>query len=268
MTFQPVVPFSGVAGWSFLQRTRDLQQQVFEGSARLTRNVDHFRDKIAGITSAEDLVKDRRLLEVALGAFGLDEDINNKYFIERILTSSTTDTGSLANRLSDKRYLAMAKAFGFGDVLGPRNGYVDFDEQIVSAYRDRQFEIALGDTAPAMRMALGLERDLGDIAKRQMSDNAKWFTVMATSPVRAVFEGALGMPASVGALDLDRQLIEFRTRAERFFGISEVSDFNTPEMREKLISRYLTQDQLTNGSTGMSPQSAALAILQSGQTFG
>lgn len=267
MTFQPVVPFGGTAGWAFLQRTRPAQQETFNNSARLTRNVDHFRDNIAKIKTAEDLVKDRRLLEVALGAFGLDEDINNRYFLQKILESRTYDSTSLANRLSDKRYLAMARAFGFGDLVGPRTAFRDFGEDIIGAYQDRQFEAAVGTSAPALRLALGLERDLGEIANRAISDDARWFSVMATRPVRSVFEKALNMPESIGALDLDRQLQEFRDRSQAFFGVSEVSDFNTPEKIEDLTRRFLLRDQTVNGFAGLSGQSAALAILQSGPRF-
>jgi hypothetical protein len=161
----------------------------------------------------------------------------------------------------------MSEAFGFGNIFGPRTGSTDFDGRMISAYRDRQFEAAVGEQAPAMRLALGLERDLAAIAERSISDDAKWFTVMATKPVRTVLEQALNMPESIGALDLDRQLVEFRTRAERFFGVSEVSDFNTPELVEALTRRFLVTDQALNSSTGYSAQSAALAILQSGRQF-
>ncbi|WP_108483868.1 DUF1217 domain-containing protein [Oceaniglobus ichthyenteri] len=267
MSFQPVVPIGGNAGWAFLQRTRESQQEAFNNGPRLNRTVEHFKEHIGKITSAEDLVNDRRLLEVALGAFGLDEDINNKYFIQKILESSSDEPKDLANRLSDKRYLAMAEAFGFGEPFGPRNFDAGFKEKMLTAYKDRQFEIAIGNSAPSMRLALGLERDLGEIASRSLSDNGMWFTVMATKPVRAVFEAALGMPESVGALDLDRQLVEFRDRSERVFGISEFKDFNTPEKIEELTRAFLTRDQAMNGFAGYSAQSAALAILQSGPRF-
>ena len=74
MSFQPVIPLGGYAGWTFLQRTREAQQQAFETSPQLARDVTYFEEKIGGITSAGDLVDDRRLLRVALGAFGLDDE--------------------------------------------------------------------------------------------------------------------------------------------------------------------------------------------------
>lgn len=39
----------------------------------------YFRAKIGSVKTAEQLVSDRRLLKVALGAFGLEADINNRF---------------------------------------------------------------------------------------------------------------------------------------------------------------------------------------------
>ena len=40
---------------------------------------------------------------MALGAFGLQDDINNRYFIRKILEEGTTNEDALANRFSDTR---------------------------------------------------------------------------------------------------------------------------------------------------------------------
>jgi len=78
MSFGPVIPVGGYAGWRFLQRTVEVQKERFVASAKMQRDEAYFRDRIGGISSAEELVADRRLLQIALGAFGLGEDIGNK----------------------------------------------------------------------------------------------------------------------------------------------------------------------------------------------
>ncbi|MEO1420885.1 MAG: DUF1217 domain-containing protein, partial [Pseudomonadota bacterium] len=97
-----------------MQRTQDSQQDAFNSSSATTSATTYFRDNIGAITRAEDLVADRRLLSVALDAFGLSDQINSKALIRQVLESSTFDPESLANRLSDDRYLRLAEAFGFG----------------------------------------------------------------------------------------------------------------------------------------------------------
>ena len=63
------------------------------------------------------------------------------------------------------------------------------------------------------------------------------------APLREVFQTALGLPDSFAALDLDRQLADFRDRAQATFGTESVADFADPEMRQKLIDRFLARDQ-------------------------
>ena len=69
MTYTPVIPATGYAGWALLKRTLAKQTDSFVKSPEIKRDEDYFRANIGKITTAEDLVKDRRLLNVALGAF-------------------------------------------------------------------------------------------------------------------------------------------------------------------------------------------------------
>jgi len=267
MTYQPVVPFNGYSGWLFLNRTRESQQEAFDQSASVQRNEEYFRENIAEVTSAEQLVSDRQLLEVALGAFGLDEDIDNKYFIQKILEDGSLDDDALANKLTDKRYLAFTQAFGFGDFSTPRTSLSEFPDEILSAYKDKQFEIAVGNQDADMRLALGLDRELSDIASLDTSEAGMWFSVMGNTPVRTVFETALNLPTSVGALNVDKQLEIFQERAEAMFGSSDVAQFADAEKREDLVQRFLMQSQINAGYTGYSSASAALTLLQSSATI-
>ena len=111
MTYSPVIPVSGYAGWSFLGRTMAKQTAAFEKSPEIKRDEDYFRANIGKVNTAEELVKDRRLLKVALGAFGLDADMNNKAFIEKMLKEGTLNGSALANKLADKQYLKLTVAF-------------------------------------------------------------------------------------------------------------------------------------------------------------
>lgn len=263
MSFQPIVPFGGISGWAFINRTRENQQLAFNQSVPIQRDTEYFKENIANITTAEDLVADRRLLSVALGAFGLDDDIGNKFFVEKVLNDGTFDSDDLANKLSDKRYLAMAKAFGFGDFDTPNTQLSDFPEKIISLYQTQKFEGAIGDQNEDLRSALSLERELDTVLQKDTSENANWFTIMGTPPLRAVFEAGLGVPSSVGSLDLDRQLEIFKERAGRLFGDTSVSQFSDPEKSQKLIQKFLVLSEIQSNFSSTTASSAALAILQS-----
>ena len=262
MTYIPVVPAGGNAGWAFLQRTRETQQTAFESSGRILRDTEYFVENIGKVKTAEDLMSDRRLLSVALGAFGLDEDIGNKFFIRKVLQEGTLAEDAFANKLSDKRYKAMAKAFGF-DLSPPQTQISTFADTIVSAYKERQFEIAVGEQDDNLRLVMGFERELANVTKTASSADAMWYTVMSAPPLRKVFDGAFNLPLAFGTLDVDRQLDVYKQKAEAFFGTSNPKDFLEPERMEELTRRFLVQADLQAGATSYSSGSIALTLLQS-----
>jgi hypothetical protein len=262
MTYQPVIPISGYAGWRFLERTMEIQKASFVESTVMKRSTDYFATEIASVSSAEQLVGNRRLLEVALGAFGLGDDIDSKAFIQKILEDGTIADDALANRLTDKRYRQFAKAFGFGD-LGPRTSLSGFAAEIIARYEARQFELAVGEQDGDMRLALSLSDSLADILDQGLSEDSQWFSMMGNAPLRKTFETALGLPPSFGQVDIDKQLETFRERSRTALGIESFSDLSNPEAQDTLIRLYLVRSQVSVGS--LSNGSVALSLLQSSQ---
>lgn len=374
MSFLPIIPTKGLGGWQFLQRTMDKQAASHSSTAAARRDEAYFLEKIGKIGSAEDLVNDRRLLRVTLTAFGLADDLPNRAFIQRVLESPTDEPApgekrSFVQRLADRRYHELAKAFGFGDrapkatqlafspafqsagreelsnrftqsmlqdlsalagsgigeeaswtlVLNtpslrtlfetayelPKNfgsltldaqisalrnqtetvfgspavgqfaeqdslnklsqRYLDgFSNALLTNFHARQFEEAIGQQDQSMRLALALQRDLGQLAGSDQSENGKWFRVLGTPSMRQVFETAFQLPSSFGSLDLDRQVDILRTRSQRAFGESGVSQFSDPERMNKLIRQFFVGEQLREIQNTNAP-SAALMLLQTGQ---
>jgi hypothetical protein len=263
MSYSPVLPLGGYGGWTFLKRTMVSQTAAFNASSDLKRDEDYFRARIGKINSAEELVSDRRLLKIALGAYGLDADINSKAFIRKVLEDGTLKVGTLANRLADKQYQKLSAAFGFGDFAVPRSKLSDFPDKIISAYRARQFEVAVGDQSGDMRLALNAERELVGIAsKTTSSEDAKWFTVMGNAPLRQVFEKALGLPKSLGTLDLDQQLGVFKAKAEAQLGSGSVTQFTDPAKVQGLIRRFLLRSEAQAMQGQIGAGASALTLMQ------
>ncbi len=259
MSFTPVVPFGGFSGWGFLNRTMAAQKTAFSADPALQRDETYFREKIGTIDTAEKLVGDRRLLSVALAAFGLDDDINNRYFIRKVLEDGTLKPGALVNKLADKRYLEFSKAFGFGDFPIPHTVKSDFPDKILSAFGARKFETAIGRQNGDMRLALNARRELQGIAGRNISENAKWFTALGSPPLRTVLQTALGLPASFAGVDLDKQLGFLKDYAGKALGKSDISQFKDAAQVEKLVRLFLVRSQSqSSGAVG----SSALMLLQ------
>ena len=136
--FVPAVPSGGLTGWAFLSRTAEAQKTAHAASSVQTREANYFREKIGSVRTAEGLVADRRLLSVALTAFGLEADLPNRYFVRQVLESDPSDKDALAFRLADPRYGDLAKAFGFGSVFGAATGRRGFADRILSILPDPQ----------------------------------------------------------------------------------------------------------------------------------
>lgn len=263
MSFQPVIPATGLVGWRFLQRTYAAQFDAFSSSAPARRDEAYFLDRIGGIRTADDLVADRRLLGVALGAFGLQDDLNNRAFIRKVLGDGTTGADSLANRLADTRYRQLSAAFGFGPGETPATTDPARMRAVLERHRTARFEIAVGEQDETMRLALNARRELSDLAGKPTSDDAKWFTIMGLAPLRTVFETALGLPSSFGKLDIDLQLGVLRDKTRVMTGKAEVSQFSDPAAVDRLITRYLARAQLGTLTAGSSSATVALQVLQS-----
>jgi hypothetical protein len=264
MSFQPALPFGGFAGWNFLKRTQTQQTALFNKDAVLQRDTAYFKEKIGKIDTAAQLVDDPRLLRVALGAFGLDSDIGNKAFIRKVLEGGTLKPDALANRLADKQYQKFSAAFGFGDFSVPRSKLSDFADKLIPEFQARRFETAIGARDDTMRLSLNAERELPALAaKKNSSDDTLWFNVMGNKPLRRIFEIALGIPTSLGRLELDRQLEMFKTRAEAQLGSASLKQFKDPAAVDALMRRYHLRAEATAQGSQSSPQATALTLLQS-----
>lgn len=261
--FQPVIPIGGLGGWRFLQQTYDSQFKAFTQSTQLQRDTDYFRDKIANVETAAQLVADRRLLSVALGAFGLQDDINSKYFIRKILEEGSVNEDALANRFTDPRYKQISQAFGFGPGEYLKVGQPMFAQAIIDRFQKIEFEIAAGRQNQTMRFALYAEREMGGLAADDMSNDAKWFTLMSEPPLRNLFEKALNLPKAFGQIDLDQQLSVFKSRANKEFGSDDLSIFSDPAKVQDLITKFIVRDQISQLNINYSSNAVALTLLRS-----
>ena len=261
MNFQPLVPLSGYTGWLFLERTLEQQQAAFDESAPIKRVTDNFREKISGVETAAQLVNDRDLLSVALGAFGLSEDIDNKYFIQKILEDGTTEDTALANRLADSRYADFSQAFGFGDFGIPLTKSAFVAEDIIERFERQSFEAAVGEQDNQLRLALNMEASINDIVSATTSKNAQWYFLLGNAPLREVVQTALGLPSEIASVDIDQQLDVFQERADSIFGTDDISDFADPELQETITRLFLVRSS-SSADTGFSSGSIALTLLR------
>ena len=180
------------------------------------RDVAYFEEKIGEITSAADLVADRRLLKVALGAFGLDGEIDKKAFIRKVLEEGTADPKALASRLTDKS-LASSRTPSASATRRARTGGRGLrgedrrrlqDARLRGGGGRRRQQHAPGDELPP--------RDRR--SRRAGRRGASWYTVLGSKPLRQVFEKAFGLPTAFAQVDIDRQRDVLPDKTGALFG--------------------------------------------------
>lgn len=248
------VGLTGLAGWRVLQRTEARQVEATAKDPVVQRATTYFRENLTATTSAEDLVGDYKMLQVALGAFGLEEDAPNKAFIRKVLEADVGDSASLVNRLGDKRYLKLAQTFqGRSDVATT-------GRTITDAYVQHQFALRVGKGDESYRLALNARDEVKAFAGRTSSDKTLWYEVLGNEALRTVFGGAFGMNSSVANLSVDRQLELFMSASERVLGSSRFADIATDTTIDKLTTRYLALSQIQTSTTS-NRYSAALTLL-------
>lgn len=258
MTYNVQVGSGGFSGWKILERSMSRQKEVFAQTVSEKSAQEYFSKNISKVTNADELVKDYKLLTVTLRAFGLDADVNNRFFIKKVLESDPADETSLVNRLADKRYLQMNQALKLDS--GSSTGTINISD-ITEKYVDRSFEKNIGKRYPEIELALNAQRELPLLADSTISENAKWYQILGSKALRKVFEVAYGLGSSFSALPIDRQLSEIKSKADKITGSDSASQFNSADEIDKLIRMYLLRNQVQS-SSNQSSHANALTLLK------
>lgn len=265
MPLPPAIPVGGIAGLRFLDRTYDRQFETFNRSPDLARTVEYFQETAESITTLDQLMGDRRILGVVLGAFGLDEDLNKGAFIRKVIEEGTLDSDAFANRLVDPAYREMSEALGFGNFDGGSTLLLDnVRDNILERFQERQFELAVGNVDLDMRLALNFRREAAKVVDTTSQERTTWLRMLGSTPLRQVLEGALNLPSQFASVDLDQQVDEIIDRADRFLDVSSPKDLLDPNTMKQVVDRFMANRQISQGSTlGNGSGSTALSILQS-----
>ena len=263
MTFQPVVALSGYAGWRAFLRSADRQQKAFGDDAQIKGDIAYFREKMKAEPSPAEIVADRRLLNVALTAFGLSEEIGKRAIIRKALEEGVLDPKSFANRLGDPKWRQFAAAFGDDSRASGRFSAPSFQSDIERRYVEQAFEKAIGESDQNVRLALNFRREIATIATGPNVDRVGWLQVTASRPLRAVIEAAFNLPASLASLDVDRQAKVLEERAASVLGSSSASALSTPDNVERVLRRFFAVSETQSGGASSYGLQIATALFPS-----
>jgi hypothetical protein len=265
MSYQPIIPMSGLGGWKFLQATYDRQLANHSASPQVRRERDYMMQKLSGPVSAEEFVKDKRLLKSALTAFGLAGEEWKGGLISRVLKEAGDPSSTFLNRMNNPRYTAFAQTFR------PVDGKIQVDQdtlaRLSTGFEEKAFSFAVGETDDTMRLALNYKSEIAGLAVAGRSDAAVAYRLLADPPVANVVRTALNIPESTTKLPVERQAELIKAGLKKLLGVSALAEISAPEHVDKLLKRFHIMSSINNPPGPLAPGAAALQLL-SGANYG
>lgn len=259
MTFQPVLPLSGLAGWNFLQETYDSQLDTYSKSPQIQRDIEYFKEKFAQPLAVEDFLSDPRLRRVSLTAFGLSGEEWKTGYIRNVLEEVQDPDSTFLQRLNNPQYTNFAESFE------PANGQINLlsaeIDNIAARFAAESFEVAVGAQNDSMRLALNYRDGISEVVTEDSSDEAVLFKLLGSEPIRAVLDTALGIPADLSQLDIDRQAEYLEDRLKSQFGIGNVQELKDPEVVDQVLKRFQILAGIDQNFASTSSASTALVLL-------
>jgi len=211
------------------------------------RETDYYRQNITSVRTVEEFLKNDRLYNYAIKAWGLGEMGFAKGMIKKVLTDP-----DFANGLIDKRYREFAKAFDFN-----RNGKETTSGELathttVNKYMQQSLEEDTGKSNEGARLALYFTRTIGSMTQKGELSKTSWaYQLISDKALRQVVFTALAIPEQVGASDVDAQ----KRMLEKRISYDTLAD---PRKLEKFIGQFSAMYDRQNNTQA----NAALTLLQ------
>ena len=108
---------TGYAGWEVLSKSSSSDFGAFTSDPVLKREVSYFEQNAPKATTAQALLKDPRLQDFVLTAFGLTSQSGATALLTKVLNSDTAATSSFASQLTNQHFSALARAFNYGVIF-------------------------------------------------------------------------------------------------------------------------------------------------------
>lgn len=232
---------------NLLTRTIDSTLTSLAKQPEVKREVDHYRERIGEIKSVDEFLKDDRIFNFAMRAFGLGDFAYAKGFMRKALTEGIDSPDAFVNKLTDGRYREFVEAFNFQRYGETATIFDRAQQGTIDRYLRQSLEEQEGNQDTNVRLALYFQRKAPEISGP--------FDILSDSALTRFVYTALGLPASTSASDIDKQAALLEARLD-------FSDFTSPDRIARLMTRFAA---LADASA--SPSNGVASLL-AGTTFG
>jgi hypothetical protein len=203
----------------------------------------YYLSKVPDIQSIDDLMADKRLLNYALTAYGLDPSLEPPARIRQMLEGGIADPKSPANQLTDKAYVALVTAFNFAEYGETATTRTPAQLPSIDKFMRQTLEENAGKENEGVRLALYFERKAATLTN--------FYEILADPALAKVVRTALSLPESFASADIDRQVKLFEEKLD-------IEDFTDPEKLGKFLNRFTSMWEISNPTA---PAQAQVSVL-------
>lgn len=232
------------------ERNQAQQVKVTAAQPQVQQAIKAFTQAVNGATSVKQLLSNPAVMNVLLTANGMKDQIGYTALATQALTSNLSDPNSLANKLTDTRWLTTARTYNFAS-----NGLSAIQNptaiaSIANAYAQATWQSNQDSVTPGLSNALAF--------KAQASGITSVNQVLGNMAVRTVVTTALGIPPQIAFQDLSAQAQAISSRLD-------VKKLQDPKFIETLAEQYLVANNANaSSSTGSTTNITALAVRAGG----
>ncbi len=205
--------------------TRDIDRSLAATAAQqsVATATEYYQAHIGEVKSIDDFMKDTRLYNYAMKAFGLEDMAYAKAFMRKVLSEGVADSKAFANKLSDDRFVQLATTFNFSELGEATTTTTAVQQTVVDRYTRQTLETDAGQDNEAVRLALYFQREAPNVTSVYglLADTALWTVVQTT----------FGFPDTMSNADIELQ-------AKAVSQQIDIADLSDPDKLERLINRF------------------------------
>ncbi|HET6390029.1 DUF1217 domain-containing protein [Hyphomicrobium sp.] len=205
---------------------------------------NYYMTAMGSITNVDDLLKDSKLVNFIVSAFGLKSENPSASLLRTILTSDPLDKKSFINKPENAKYRDLAIAFNFGTdgkTLDVPAGQTQNRHQLVSTldgYLEQMMETQAGEQSEGVRLALYFQKKASSITSA--------YQILADKALLQFAQTALGLSSMMSAADID-------TQAKMITKKLNLADLQDPKKVTKIIAQFAALYDVANTDTSQSP---------------
>ncbi|MFT3730158.1 MAG: DUF1217 domain-containing protein [Hyphomicrobium sp.] len=202
-----------------------------------TTESTYYTSTIGTITNVDDFLKDSRLVNYALSAYGLSKANLSTTQLRKILTSDPTDPDSYINQSENAAYKALDVAFNFGTdgktLSVPKNQVQDRSDLVATTagYLEQTMETEAGDQSTGAQLALYFLKKASSITSA--------YQILGDKALLQFAQTALGLSTYMSNADIDVQAAMITKRLD-------LDDLQDPTKVNKLIAQFSALYDINN----------------------